>query len=51
MLVAVGRYWVKIVSDVGEADGYPVDDYYLPHIATGQFESDPATPGGTCLTT
>ena len=51
MLVAVGRYWVKIVSDVGEADGYPVDDYYVQHIATGQFEPDPATPGGTCLTT
>jgi hypothetical protein len=45
--VAVGRYWVKIVSDEGEPDGYPRYDYYLQNIATGQFEPDPATPGGT----
>ena len=46
-LVAVGRYWVKIVSDEGEPDGYPMFDSYLQNIATGQFEADPATPGGT----
>lgn len=45
--VGVGRYWVKVVSDEGEPDGYPVADYYLQNIATGQFEPDPATPGGT----
>jgi hypothetical protein len=44
--VAVGRYWVKIVSDEGEPEGYPVADYYLQNIATGQFEPDPATPSG-----
>jgi hypothetical protein len=45
--VAVGRYWVKIVSDEGSPAGYPFYDYYLQNIATGQFERDPATPGGT----
>lgn len=45
--VGVGRYWVKVVSDEGEPDGYPVADYYLQNITTGQFEPDPATPGGT----
>ena len=45
--VAVGRYWVKIVSDEGSPAGYPFSDYYLQNIATGQFERDPATPGGT----
>lgn len=39
----VGRYWVKIVSD--GAAMYPTD-YYLQNLRTGQFERDPATPGG-----
>lgn len=44
--VAVGRYWVKMVSDEGILER-PAADYYLQDIATGQFEPDPATPGGT----
>lgn len=43
--VGVGRYWLKVVSDEGEPDGYPVADYYLPNITTGQVDPDPATPG------
>jgi len=45
--VAVGRYWVKVVSDEGSPAGYPFYDYHLQNIATGQFEPDPASPGGT----
>jgi hypothetical protein len=48
--VAFGRYWVKVVSDEGVGATDPQDapsDYYLQNIRTGQFERDPATPGGT----
>ncbi len=44
--VGVGRYWVKIMIDEGIPERPPAD-YYLQNIATGQFEPDPATPGGT----
>jgi hypothetical protein len=44
--VAVGRYWVKMVTDEGILERPPAD-YYLQNIATGRFEPDPATPGGT----
>jgi hypothetical protein len=47
-VVGVGRYWVKIVTDEGQAV-YGPTDYYLQNIRTGQFERDPATPGGTVL--
>jgi hypothetical protein len=37
---------VKIMTDEGIPERPPAD-YYLQNIATGQFEPDPATPGGT----
>jgi hypothetical protein len=45
-VVALGRYWVKILTDEGMVT-YGPDDYYLQNISTGQLERDPATPGGT----
>jgi hypothetical protein len=44
--VAVGRYWVKILTDEG-IPTYGPSDYYLQNISTGLFERDPAAPGGT----
>jgi hypothetical protein len=44
--VAVGRYWWKLLTDEGIYP-YGPSDYYLQNISTGQFERDPATPGGT----
>jgi hypothetical protein len=44
-VVGIGRYWVKIVTDEGQS-AYGPSDYYLQSIRTGQFERDPATPGG-----
>jgi hypothetical protein len=43
--VAVGRYWVKVLSDEGQMQ-YPPADYYLQNLQTGQWERDPATPNG-----
>jgi hypothetical protein len=43
--VGIGRYWVKIKSDGGQAM-YPQYSFYLQNIASGRFVEDPAIPGG-----
>lgn len=45
-MVAVGRYWVKLVSTEDDFSPYPPADYYLQNLQTGQWERDPATPNG-----
>jgi hypothetical protein len=45
-VVDIGKYWVKILTDEGIVT-YGPSDYYLQNITTGQFERDPAGPGGT----
>jgi hypothetical protein len=45
-VVDIGAYWAKILTDEGSVM-YGPQDYYLQNIITGQFEHDPATPGGT----
>ena len=45
--VAVGRYWIKIGTNGGQACGdHCGDNYFLQSIPTGQFKRDPVTPGG-----
>jgi hypothetical protein len=44
--VAVGRYWIKLAATTFEVD-YGETSFYLQNISTGQFISDPASPGGT----
>jgi hypothetical protein len=45
--VAVGRYWIKIDTDLGPACGdHCGANYFLQNIRTGELKPDPVTPGG-----
>jgi hypothetical protein len=45
--VAVGRYWVRLVSDPNsQCARHCPQNYYLQSLRTGKIEKDPAKPGG-----